>query len=242
MTAWSELSGALQDGERRFGRVEVPADGTTMWEALSAAPDEFATFNAQMESRGEAQADALREAADLHGVRTLVDVGGGRGGLVAALLGRHRALTATVADRPDVVREAAEALAAAGLDGRADVEAVDFFDSVPPGADAYILANVLHDWGDDDCVRILRVVRAAMPDTSRLWLLERVLDATPARTGREAADLHLLDLHMLVIFGAAERTEGEYAGLLAEAGFGASTCRHTSTGWDLVEALPLGAA
>jgi hypothetical protein len=242
ITAWSDLSGALQDGERRFGRVDVPADGTTMWEALSAAPAELATFNAQMAGRGQEQAHALREAADLDAVRSLVDVGGGKGSMVAALLAGTDGLTATVADRPDVVREAAAALAEAGLDGRADVEAVDFFEWVPPGADAYVLANVLHDWGDDECVRILRVIRAAMPDTSRLWLLEKVLDATPPRTGREAADLHLLDLHMLVLFGAAERTAGEYAGLLVQAGFAAPTCRHTSTGWDLVEARPLGAA
>lgn len=242
IAAWSDLSGALQDGERRFGRVDVPTDGTTMWEALSASPPELATFNAQMASRGKAQADALREAADLHAVRSLVDVGGGRGSLVAALLAGNPGLTATVADRPDVVREAAAALTEAGLDGRADVDAVDFFDAVPPGADAYVLANILHDWGDDECVRILRVVRAAMPDTSRLWVLEKVLDAIPPRTDREATDLHLQDLHMLVLFGAAERTQGEYAGLLAEAGFGASTCRRTSTGWDLVEARPLGAA
>ena len=97
--------------------------------------------------------------------------------------------------------------------------AADFFASVPAGGDAYVLSNILHDWTDEECVQILRVVHAAMPPGARVWVVEKVLDPEPPRRPAEQADLHLLDLNMLVLFGARERTSAEYAALLTAAGF-----------------------
>jgi hypothetical protein len=142
-----------------------------------------------------------------------------------------------VADRPDVAAAATEALAAAGLGDRGRGEAADFFVSVPSGGDVYTLANVLHDWDDPDAVAILRTVRAAMTAGVRLWIVENVLDA-PGRTFADARDLHLLDLHMLVMFGSRERRKVEYDALLVEAGFEPSTLVDTGTTWNVLESRP----
>ena len=102
----------------------------------------------------------------------------------------------------------------------------DFFESVPEGADVYFLSNVLHDWDDEDCRRILRTIRKGMSEGSRLVVVERVLGA-PGRSAAQVRDLALVDLHMLVAFGARERTEAEYDELLVAAGFtGARAGRH----------------
>ena len=117
-------------------------------------------------------------------------------------------------DRPAAIPGARERLAAAGLSARADCVEGDFFASVPAGADAYLLSRVIHDWGDEDAVRILATCRAAMPAGARLLLVEAVL---PERASG-APEAIRMDLHMLVLFGARERTEAEYAALLAAAG------------------------
>src|SRR4029079_6809689 len=122
-----------------------------------------------------------------------------------------------VADLPHVVADADRTFAAAGLADRARGEAAAFFECVPTGGDAYVVSNVLHDWSDDDCVRILRTVRAAMAPQARLWVVEMVRGSS-GRSDAQNRDLHLVDLHMLVMFGARERTADEYGALLAAAG------------------------
>ena len=97
-------------------------------------------------------------------------------------------------------------LAAAGLADRCQALPADFFEAVPAGGDGYVLSSILHDWTDDDCVAILRVVQAAMAADARLWVLEKVLDPDPPRDPFEQAELHLVDLHMLVTFGGRERS------------------------------------
>ena len=107
---------------------------------------------------------------------------------------------------------------------------------MPSGGDAYVLSNILHDWPDEDCRRILATVRAAMSPGARLWVLERVLDPDPPRPADVQAELHLLDLNMLVLFGARERTRREYADLLGGAGFSAPVVHSPSPDLDVVEA------
>jgi hypothetical protein len=190
-----------------------------------------------MARRGLAQADAIRNGCDLWDVSTIVDVGGGRGGMLVSLLADEPDISAVVADLPHVVADADMAFAAAGLSDRARGVAADFFDSVPTGGDAYVISNVLHDWSDDDCVRILRTVREAVRPSARLWIVEMVLDS-PGRTFEQDRDLHLVDLHMLVLFGARERTAAEYGALLETAGFDSGTLLTTESPWDVIEARP----
>ena len=145
--------------------------------------------------------------------------------MLAGLLAASPGLRGIVADRADVAAEAQTYLDDAGLGDRAQGVATDFFTSVPGGGDVYVVANVLHDWADDEAVRILRTIRAAMGPTARLWIVEHVLDS-PDRGFEELRDLHLVDLHMLVMFGAQERTSAEYDALLLASGFGAGRPRH----------------
>jgi hypothetical protein len=149
---------------------------------------------------------SLLEAYDFSGFGTIVDVGGGRGALLASLLAAHPHQHGVLFDLPHVV---ASAPSAEG--DRLRVVGASFFDGVPTGGDAYLLRAILHDWPDDDCVRILGACRAAMSEEATLLIIERDL----ADGLQEAA---LSDLNMLVGPGGQERTRAEYASLLASAG------------------------
>jgi hypothetical protein len=241
LAAWSHLSDALVADERTFGRGLEVVEGEGFWEAMNRSPVQLATFNGQMAGRGRVQAQSLIEAADVAALPTtgvVVDVGGGKGAMLADLLTRVPDLRGVIADRAEVAPEGRQTIVEHGLEERCQVLAADFFERVPTGGDAYVLANILHDWPDESCLRILTVVHDAMGPDARLWLLEHVLDPEPARPPRAQSDVHLLDLHMLVMFGGRERSRAEYAALLTAAGFTEPTCTSTSTGWDVIESRP----
>ena len=210
-------------------------NGVPLWEGLSREPEAETVFNASMARRGTGQAESIVAACDLADVDLVVDVGGGNGALLAELLGRAPGVRGLVADRPDVAAEAAERMAAAGLADRCATAAADFFEQVPGGGDAYILSSILHDWDDEDCGRILRVVHAAMAPGARLWVVEKVLDPDPPRPAPAQAELHLVDLHMLVLFAGRERTSAEYAALLAAAGFDPPVVHTPAAPWNVIE-------
>jgi O-methyltransferase domain/Dimerisation domain len=234
IAAWGALADSVRTGQASFEAV----NGINSWDYVAADPERAARFNAAMARRGVAQATAIRGGCDLAEVATIVDVGGGRGGMLVSLLEGEPRLRAIVADLPHVAAEADHAFAAAGLGERAHGVAADFFASVPTGGDAYVVSNVLHDWSDDDCRRILRTVRAAMDPGARLWIVEMVL-GSEGRTPAQDRDLHLVDLHMLVMFGARERTADEYGDLLVAAGFERGTLLATGSPWDVVESRPV---
>lgn len=235
--AWSRLSDAVTNGEGTF----EPTYGAPMWQALSSHPEQQVVFNAAMARRAGMQARTIREVCDLTGVRTVVDVGGGKGGLLAALLQDEPGLRGVLADRADVVAEARETFERAGVADRCDARAADFFVEVPSGGDAYVLSNILHDWTDEECLWILATVREALPPQGRLWVLERVLDPEPPRPADAQADLHLLDLNMLVLFGARERTRSEYAAMLTGAGFAPPVVHSPTPDLDVLETRHGGA-
>lgn len=231
--AWGALDESVRTGSSVFEQV----NGLPPWQYLARDPDAQTRFNASMARRATGQVAALLAATDLTGVATIVDIGGGRGAMLTGLLRVLPELHGSIADQPIVAAEAEALFAADGLGDRARGIGCDFFTSVPGGADVYTIANVLHDWDDDDSARILRTVRAAMPDHGRLLVVERVLDA-PGRTFEAQRDVHLVDLHMLVMFGARERTKAEYDTLLVAAGFTPGVLAATSTDWNVLEAWP----
>jgi SAM-dependent methyltransferase len=229
LTAWSHASDAVRHGRS----VYEEHTGMTNWAWLAAHPDEESVFNAAMARRAALQVEAIRAAFDLSSTRLVVDVGGGRGAMLAGLLAVEPALRGVVADRPPVAAEATAALAAAGLGARAHGEPADFFVGVPTGGDLYVLSNVLHDWDDDRALAILRTLGAALADGARLLVVENVLDA-PGRTPEQQRDVHLVDLHMLVMFGARERTGAEYDALFTAAGLAASTTAPSPNTWNVL--------
>jgi len=233
LAAWGAFEDAVRSGSGVFEQV----NGMSSWEQLARDPEAQRKFNASMARRASSQVRAVLAATDLSAASTLVDVGGGRGAMLAGLLEALPDLRGTLADQQAVADEAQEAFAASGLADRTTSVPCDFFVSVPEGADVYTIANVLHDWDDGDALSILRTVRAATPDHARLLVIEHVLDA-PGRSFEELRDLHLVDLHMLVMFGARERTQEEYDGLLTEAGFTTSRLAEPVTEWNVLEARP----
>ena len=235
LTAWQHLADAVRRGDPVYEELH----GTTSWAWLAAHPDEGALFNASMARRAALQVAAIRAARDLSRARLVVDVGGGQGAMLAGLLTAEPSLRGIVADRPEVAAAATASLAAAGLGERAHGEPADFFVATPRGGDVYVLSNVLHDWDDAEAVSILRTVREAMGPDAELLVVETVLDA-PGRTRAQQHDVHLVDLHMLVMFGGRERTKAEYDVLLGAAGFSPAWLGQSPNTWDVLVTEPAG--
>ncbi|CAN5434323.1 methyltransferase [soil metagenome] len=235
LLAWTHLADAVRGG----GAVYEQLHEQSPWEWLATHPAQEAVFNASMARRATLQVAAIRAAHDFSRTRLVVDVGGGQGAMLAGLLGHEPALHGLVADRPAVAAAATAALARAGLDDRARGEPTDFFVTVPGGGDVYVLSNVLHDWDDPAALLILHAVRTAMAPDAHLLVVENVLDA-PGRAPAQQRDVHLVDLHMLVMFGARERTHEEYDGLLVAAGFGPSVLGDSPNAWTVLSTQPVG--
>jgi ubiquinone/menaquinone biosynthesis C-methylase UbiE len=207
--------------------------GTDWWAYLAEHPESSAKFQAAMGNIGKKVHAAAVEAADLADARELVDVGGGAGGLTAAFLARYPQLHATILDLPHVLPAADEVLGAAGVRDRAELVAGNFFESVPAGGDVYLLAMILHDWTDDQAVRLLRAIRSEIPPTGRLLIIDAVLP--PGDTPHFGK---LLDLTMMAMLPGRERTEEEFADVLARAGFELERVIETAAPTSLIEARP----
>jgi SAM-dependent methyltransferase len=166
----------------------------------------------------------------------VVDIGGGNGELLRRLLAHRPALRGVLFDLPHVVERAGALRRHAGVDERIKLVGGDMFtDPLPEGGDVYVLSSVLHDWDDDDAHRVLVRCREAMPSGARLVLFESVLAQGPGW------DLgKLVDLHMLVLFGAGERTEREWDDLLTRTGFTLTRIVPTP-GLTWIEATPAAA-
>ena len=161
---------------RAHGRADLPrVHGAGFWDYLGAHPEDGALFNAAMSEGASARAEALRAVRDLSSIGTVVDVGGGQGRLLAGLLEATPGLSGVLFDRPEVVAGAEAVLRAAGVADRCAVVGGDFFASVPPGGDAYVLAQIVHDWPDAEALAILSACHRAMAPGARLWVIEQVL-------------------------------------------------------------------
>ena len=226
---WDHVLHCVETGETGMQR----AWGTSVFEFLAAHPDEASYFNDAMIGFHGAEPAAVANACDFSRFGTVVDVGGGTGNLLAAVLQRHRHVRGVLADRAHVVAAAPAVLGAAGVADRVTLEAIDFFEGVPGGGDAYVLSHVIHDWDEARCLALLRICRAAMTAASRLLIVETALG-----TGEGALSGTLLDLAMLVMPGGQERTADEYRTLLAAAGFTLTSVTPTASAVSVIEAQP----
>jgi len=211
--AWSALLHSVQTGENAFESMF----GEDVWSYRRSHPDEGAAFDAAMTSGSASGGRAIAHGYDFGVFGVVADVGGGRGGLLAAILTRHPSVRGILLDQPHVVSVAPELLDAAGVAERCEVRAGSFFDAVPAGADAYLLKHVVHDWDDVQATAILSVCRRDMPQHAVVLLIERIVPglADDVETRLDAA---LSDLNMLVGPGGQERTVAEYDALLDGAG------------------------
>jgi orsellinic acid C2-O-methyltransferase len=213
--AWGELEHAVRTGEPAF----QAAHGEPFFEYLRSNPDAGAAFDGTMARLSDRVVDEAVARYDFGTASRILDVGGGRGHFVAAVLEAHPELVGAVFDVPEVAKAASEHLDARGLGDRADAVGGSFLESVPSGYDLHLLKWILHDWDDEACRRLLTACRAALPDHGRLLVVEQLLpEAIP-----DSGALHpavTMDLIMLVNFAhARERHLHEYEDLLARGGF-----------------------
>ena len=198
--------------------MPLASTGTEGFQHLENDPEAAGTFNQALVELTRLTASNVVRAYDFSSVRHIVDVGGGYGELLSAILAANSSARGTLFDRPHAIEGARRHLEQAQLSDRCEFVAGDFFQSVPRGADAYVLKSVIHDWNDEKSGEILRNCRDAMGPGARLLLVERVL---PMRWETSAAHQSTArsDLTMLVALAAQERTEDEFRKLLDSAGF-----------------------
>jgi O-methyltransferase domain/Dimerisation domain len=227
--SYGDLLHSVRTGAPAFAHVH----GQSFYEYLQEHPAAGAVFQAAMSGSSAEEAAAILAAYDFAPAATVIDVGGGQGALVAALLQAHPHLAGVVLDLSPAIAGAKALLAAAGLTARATCVAGDFFTAVPKGGDLYLLKSVLHNWDDSDVVSILRNCRQAMADGARLLVIERIIP-----DGNGPSEAKLFDINMLVTVGGQERTEGEYRTLLDLAGLTVTRAIPTTSPLSLLEAVP----
>jgi SAM-dependent methyltransferase len=205
--AWGQLLHTVRTGETAFEHVF----GAQRFEWLSRHPEAAALFQRAMVSLSQGGNLEVAEAYDFSGCRRVVDVGGGHGQMLSAIVTRNPHLAGVLYDLAGGI-EAARA----GVGGplpRCDLVAGDFFAAVPEGCDAYIIKKVIHDWDDERAATILSNCRRAMTPGGKVLVVETIVPA-----GNDPDPIKLMDLNMLVVTGGRERTRVEFEGLFAQAG------------------------
>ena len=210
---WGNMLHSVMTGEI----ARTSGTGSDPFGHLEADPPSAATFNQAMVELTRLDAAAIVRACDFSRIKRVVDVAGGYGELLAAILTANPDLRGVLFDRPHAVEHARRRMTDVAVAERCEFVVGDFFESIPRGADAYVLKSVIHDWNDDRSQTILRNCLAAMHADARLLLVERIvpLHFQPCAAHRAIARA---DLNMLVGLGGRERTEDEYRRLLELSG------------------------
>ncbi|ANW05723.1 methyltransferase [Bradyrhizobium icense] len=205
--AFAQLGHSVQTGLPAFDETF----GKSRFDWLADHPAEAALFQSAMIALSQGSNEAVAEAYDFTPFSKVVDIGGGHGQLLSAILARHPHLSGVLYDLPSGI--AAARAGAGGHLPRTDFVAGDFFESVPAGADVYVLKKVIHDWNDEKAVMILRKCRDAMKSDGRVLVAETIV-----HSGNEPESIKLIDAQMLVVTGGVERTVTQYAALFEAAG------------------------
>jgi SAM-dependent methyltransferase len=226
---WGNLLYSVETGKPSVEKLR----GMPFFDYVKTDSDLAEAFNNAMTAGSEFAIYAVLAAYDFSGYRKIIDVGGGHGRLLSMILAKVPAARGVLFDLPTVVDGAGPELAKAAVADRCEVVGGSFFDSVPEGADAYLMKAILHDWDDDDALKILTNIRTAIAPDGKLLLLESVLPQ------RSSSDIGLLfDLEMLVAVGGRERTHAEWSNLLSRAGFRLARVLPTATPLSVIEAVP----
>jgi hypothetical protein len=228
--AWGNLMHSVKTGEIAFDNFF----GVDIWKYFQQNPEDAAVFNNSMSNVTAAVNDAITSLYDFSQFGKIVDVGGGHGGLITAILQKNPEVKGILFDAPQVIEGAQSKIEAAGLADRVETVAGDFFKSVPEGGDAYIMKWIIHDWDDEKSNTILRNCRNQMKANGKLILVDCVVPETD-----EPHFSKFIDLNMLVMTGGKERTEREFAQLLADAGLKLVRVIPTDQPFGIIEAEPL---
>jgi hypothetical protein len=226
--AWGNLMHSVKTGEIAFDNMFKQS----AWEYYAQNPEDARNFNEAMKGLTELVNMAVLGAYDFSGADKLVDVAGGTGGLISAILAAHPRMRGVLFDLPHVIAEAGPLLDAEGVRDRCETSAGDFFRSVPEGGDAYVMKWIIHDWDDEKSTAILKNIHRAMDEKAKLLLLEMVV-----LEGNQPDLSKFLDLNMMVMTGGRERTEAEFNKLLAASGFELKRVIRTTTPVCVIEAV-----
>jgi hypothetical protein len=227
--AWQHIRYCLETGKTGMEK----ALGVPLFDYLAQHTDEASLFTQSMVGLHGAEPPAVAAAYDFSSFRTVIDVGGANGNLLAEILSRHAGPRGVLFDRAHVVSGARTFLETRGVSERVAIMAGDFFQEVPAGGDAYVLSHIIHDWNEVQCLTILGHCRKAMTPDARLLLVEMVLpDGDVFHPGK------ILDMVMLVMTGGQERTQVEYAALLKSGGFRLTRVVTTESPASVIEAVP----
>ena len=216
--AWGNLVYSIKTGKTAFDQVE----GMPVWKYYETHPEEGQNFMKAMTGLTGAVIKNVIPEYDFSSMHTIVDVGGGNGALLMAVLNTAPQAKGIVFDEEYVVEKTKEELAGKGFDSRCTVAAGSFFDFIPKEADGYLMKMVLHDWNDEQCLQILSNCHKAMKPGSKLLVIESVIpEEDSPHPGK------YMDINMLAMTGGMERTEKEFAGLFQKAGLKLSRVIHT---------------
>lgn len=220
---WRGLPLAVEQGGPGYDLLH----GTSNWENMQANPEAYSIFNLAMRDLAASIGPAVAQAFDWNQFSVIADIGGGIGSQLAAILDAHREPRGILFDLPDVIAEAPD-------NDRIERVGGDFFKAIPVDADAYLLRWVLHDWSDDECLRLLGALRPAMTRDARLTIVESVVPEGPE------FDLgKWMDLNMMVMATGKERTAAEFEKLLRRAGFKLEQIVATASPLSVIVARPI---
>jgi len=225
---WADLAASVQTGAPAFDRIFGKPVG--VWRR--AHPEHGDAFDSYLARETYAQSGAILDALDLGGVRTVADLGGGWGGLLATILEANPGLHGILFDQPHTIDAAKTYLAPLGLADRVSFVAGDFLTESPVEADLYLLKSVLQQQDDAHARTILETARRAMPDHAKLIVIERLMPEDPADDPAAV----MIDLHMMVISGGRARTRAEIEALLTQSGLKISGVAITGTSLTLIVA------
>ncbi|MDQ6894017.1 MAG: acetylserotonin O-methyltransferase [Acidobacteriota bacterium] len=231
--SWAKLDDAIRTGDPRPQAVF----GLPAFDYYGKNREEGEQFGRAMENISRFAAFAVLEAYDFSDARTVLDVGGGNGSMVLAVLDRCRNARGIVCDLPYIEQHANERIRAADAADRVRFQPGDFFESVPAGADVHLMKFILHDWNDAEAIRILKRSREALAPGGRLIVIEMIVPE-----GNRLEMVHLMDLNMLVMTGGLERTESEFRSLFERSGYQLTAVRPTASPFSVIEARPVGSA
>lgn len=226
--AYGELMHSVKTGGIAHDKVQ----GMSSFEYYAQNEEVGKIFNRAMTNLSLLSAPAIVEAYDFSGIGKLVDIAGGHGLLLAAILKANPHLQGVLFDLPFVIENAGELLESEGVAMRTEKVSGDFFESVPAGADAYTMKHIIHDWNDEQSVKILQNIHGAMDEDGKVLIVEMVVPE-----GNAPSPAKGLDLVMLTIEGGKERTEAEYRKLLESSGFNLTRIIPTRSPFSIVEAV-----
>lgn len=225
---WDNLLHTVKTGEPSFEH----AFGMTAFDWFERNPDEAKLFHDANNYKAASSHRVIADEYDFKGVNTVIDIGGGFGGLIIEVLKANPAVNGIVADMPGVVSQIGETIKKHKLEDRMSAVECDFFEKVPAGKDIYILSHVLHDWPDDRCETILGNCRQAMNSDSRLIIAEMIVPPDNSFSISK-----LLDIEVLLMGAGKERSEEEFSNLIDNSGLTLARVINTEENISLIECL-----